>query len=77
MPFDVRAATLPGVSAPSSVESEELRLALDRALGERRGPLLDGDGVNRADSRQARLERELEARRERRRLGHETSVALA
>ena len=59
------------------VEREQLRLALDRALGERRRPLLDGHRVDRADPRQPRLERKLEAGGERRRLGHTRSLALA
>ena len=69
--FAASAATLPGVSAPSSVVRSiirtasssacELGLLLDRALGERRGALLERDLVDRADARQPRLERQLEA----------------
>jgi hypothetical protein len=43
------------------LERLELRLALDRALAERRRPLLERDLVDRADAREARLERKLEA----------------
>ncbi len=58
------------------IEREQLRLALDRALGERRRPLLHGHRVHRADSRQPRLERELEAGGEHRCFRHMRSLAL-
>ena len=65
------AATLPGrvgaferrqVHHPDrEVEREELGVLLDRALRERRRALLDPDLVDGADSRQPRLERQLES----------------
>ena len=48
----------------------QLRVLLDRALGERGGALLERDGVDGADARQPRLERELESARQCGRLGH-------
>src|SRR5262249_9091144 len=59
------------------VEREDLRLALDRALREAAGPLLERDGVDGADSRQPRLERKLESAWKCRSLRHEGSLARA
>ena len=59
------------------IEREQLRLALDRTLGERRRPLLHGHRVHRADSRQPGLERELETGGEHRCFRHTRSLALA
>ena len=85
--FEAIAAALPGVSAPSSVvrsvvriascERPDLRVALDRALRERRRALLERDRVDGADPRQPRLERQLEPRRQCRRLGHALSLVPA
>src|SRR5207249_2561906 len=49
-------------------------LPLDRPLRERRRTLLERDRVDRPDPRQASFERQLEAGREYRRLGHELSL---
>ena len=59
------------------VEREELRLALDRAGGERGRALLDGDLVDGADAREPGLERQLEPARQGGCLSHAGSVALA
>ena len=52
------------------LEREDLRLLLDAALRERGGALLERDLVDRPDPRQPRLERKLEAGRERGGLRH-------
>ena len=69
--FEQSAATLPGVSAPSSVVRSIIRTARSSAqsfesfLIERfasdAGALLERDRVDRADAREPRLERKLEA----------------
>src|SRR2546421_6498835 len=50
--------------ANGEVEREDLRVALDRARREGRCTLLERDGVDGPEARQARLERKLEAARE-------------
>ena len=82
--FEQSAATLPGVSEPSSVVRSMQRIASSSAktfasfLIERfasaRGALLERDRVDRADPRQPRLERKLESGGKCRRLGHGLSV---
>ena len=62
-------------AAQRELERPHLRVLLDRALRELGRALLDGDLVDRADSRQPLLQRQLEAPRECRRLGHHASVA--
>ena len=52
------------------IERLQLGLALDRALREGRGALLERDGVHRADSRKPRAGRKLEPTDERRCRGH-------
>ena len=56
------------------LERLQLRLLLDRALRQRRRALFERDRVDGADSRQPRLQRELEAARQCGRLGHGRSV---
>ena len=85
--FEQSAATLPGVSWPSSVVRSQQRIAsssaqsfdsrLDAALRELGGARLDADLVDRADPRQPLLQRQLEPGRQRGRLRHAASVALA
>ena len=53
----------------------QLRVLLDRALGQRRGALLERDGVDGADPRESRLERELEAAGQCRSLRHGTKCS--